>query len=155
MDSINQNKDTQPAFPKGNPFEVPDSYFDRFPHRIAELIEEKEAAKIFTFSSLLKPIPILAFAAMFVFVSIIGLKVLNQNSSEVTDEEIADYFVQQGMIDEFEIDDIVNYSSNSTSTLASLDSITTKASVSTEEAAIIERLLLEDDIELNDLIDEL
>jgi hypothetical protein len=150
MEPINLNEDSQTDFPKGNPFEVPDGYFDRFPSRIAEIIEEKETTKIYTLKTVFKSIPFLAVAAMLVTVSMIGLKLLNQKDNSITKEEISHYIYQHGIIEEIEVDELVNYSSQS-----SLNEMNIRSTASKEELTVIEHILMEEDFDMNDLINEL
>jgi hypothetical protein len=146
MQEQENNKLNQPVFPKENPFKVPDGYFDRFPSRMSDRIADEKITFKFPFPSLLKPAPIIAFASIAVFIGIYTLNVFRTNSNTLTDEEVSTYVYQEGIIDEVELDEIIEYSE-----IAIADTITIKENESNE----IERYLLDEDIDLNDIINEL
>ncbi len=111
------------GLPKGNPFRVPEGYFDRFPAKLEERIKEENKIKRFPFPSLLKPAPLLAAAVMLVIAGVFGYRLLNGPADPLTDDEISTYVYQEGFIDELELDDILESTdmaiSNDTSQLNS------------------------------------
>jgi hypothetical protein len=150
MESKNIHEDSSEDFPKGIPFDVPEGYFEQFPSRMAELIETKKHVKTVSLTRFLKPLPIISIAAMIAVISILGLKILTKNHEEVSDEELRNYVIQQGIMDEMELEEIIEYSA-----LSSMDGHSMKSVSNKEEIEIIEGILLEEDIDMSELINEL
>jgi hypothetical protein len=87
---------------------------------------------------------------MIAVISILGLKILTKNHEEVSDEELRNYVIQQGIMDEMELEEIIEYSA-----LSSMDGHSMKSVSNKEEIEIIEGILLEEDIDMSELINEL
>jgi hypothetical protein len=136
-------------FPKGNPFRVPEGYFDRFPAKLAERMEEDKKIRRFPFPSLLKPAPLLAAACMLIIAGVFGYRMLSGPADPLTEDEISTYVYQEGIIDELEVDDILE----STDMAESTD--TTPTRTSTNENDEIQHYLLDEDIDDADIINEL
>lgn len=150
---MENNKDINEAelpFSKGNPFGVPENYFEKLPSKIFRLIEEQESPKISVISPYRRALIFVSYAAMVTVVCLIGLKILIPTKTELTADEISEYVNQNGIIDDLEIDEIVSYSSSNL-----LDSINAHTSLNREEVNYIESILLEEDVEMDDLINAL
>lgn len=151
MEAHNKENDFMSSLPSENPFKVPDGYFDRFSSRMADRIVEENQTSRFPFPALLRPIPILGFASMMVIVSVLAIKHFSASTAPLTDEEISTYVYQEGIIEEMDLDELIEYSS------VSFADTTKKGSKhkSEEEQNEIEKYLIDEDIDLNDIINEL
>ena len=143
MQEPENSKLNQQGFPKENPFTVPEGYFDRFPSRMSDRIVEEKTTFKFPFPSLLKPAPIIAFASITVIAGIYTLNVFKTSSGTLSDEDVSSYVYQEGIIDEMDLDEIIEYSE-----VAVADTSTRQENESSE----IEKYLLDEDIDLNDII---
>jgi len=150
MENPKEINEEELSFPKGNPFDVPENYFNEFPVRIANLIEQNDSPKIISISPFRKAFVFIAYAAIVVVVCSIGFTFLIPNNPELTADDISEYMNQQGIIDELAIDEIVGYSSSK-----AIDTINIHSSVNLEEVNTIEAMLLEEDVDLIELINTL
>ncbi|MEZ5172368.1 MAG: hypothetical protein R2850_02355 [Bacteroidia bacterium] len=148
-------KDFESRFSRENPFSVPDGYFDRFALRMSERIAEEKKSKRFPFPALLKPAPVIAFATLLILGGIFSIRIYNGNQFELSDEEISRYVYQEG-IDELDLDEIIEYSE-----LDYADTIEESAPQkeknkrkNEKELDEIQKYLLDEDIDLNDIINE-
>ncbi|MEX1188614.1 MAG: hypothetical protein WED33_05105 [Bacteroidia bacterium] len=146
MQEEDKISDLENGFPKGNPFKVPEGYFDRFPSRMLDKIENENSSYQSPFSILLKPVFLLAAASVTIFIGIYILKVDKQDSQLVSADEISRYVYQEGIIDEIDINEIIEYSDAT---------IYDAIEVSENESSEIEKYLLDEDIDINDIINEL
>jgi hypothetical protein len=152
MQEENHINKFEQEYPRDNPFRVPDGYFDRFALRMSERIVEEQQSKKFYFKALYKPIPALVFASLVAGLGIFSIQFFNRSSESLSEEEISNYVYQEG-IDEFELDEIIEYS-----ILVNLDSSETESKSNKKketEVDEIQKFLLDEDIELNDIINEL
>ena len=148
------NSEEIPDFLKGraggNPFRVPDTYFDSFPARMQSRIaaDEKQRISIFLrFSSLFRPAGIIAIAVIFILAGIVAYRSFNEPSA-LTNDEIALYCNQQGLIDDLDESELIELTGYSSAA-------SVKNSAADEEASAIQHYLLEEEIEMNDIINEL
>jgi hypothetical protein len=137
------------GFNKENPFRVPDGYFDRFPMKMSERINQEKTRFTFPFPSLLKPIPMFATAAVVITVGIFGLKTLTKSDETLSEEEISNYVYQEGIIDELTEEELIEYSN-----LAFTEEDTTTQTINTDDQTIQE-YLLDQDLDEADIINEL
>ncbi|MCB0820790.1 MAG: hypothetical protein KDC13_09215, partial [Bacteroidetes bacterium] len=105
--------------------------------------------------ALLKPAPVIAFATLLILGGIFSIRIYNGNQSELSDEEISRYVYQEG-IDELDLDEIIEYSE-----LDYADTIEESAPQkeknkrkNEKELDEIQKYLLDEDIDLNDIINE-
>jgi hypothetical protein len=132
-----------------NPFKVPEGYFDRFPMKMANRLQEERQIRHFPFPALLRPVPLVAAFATLVIIAVFGYKLFIQQPEQLSQDEISSFVYQEGIIDELDEDDILHYSG-----IASADS-TGIRNPNTEENNVIQHYLIDEDIELNEIIDEL
>ncbi len=138
------------GFDRENPFRVPDGYFDRFPTKMSERIVQKKPRFTFPFPSLLKPIPIFVTAALIITVGIIGLKTFTKSEVALSNEEISDYVYQEGIIDEFTEEELLEYSD-----LAFIEKDkSTNQNINIDDQTIQE-YLIDQDLDEADIINEL
>ena len=135
------------GFSRENPFRVPDCYFDRFPMKMSERIAEQKKHSRFYYKSLLKPIPVFATAAVLVAVGVIAFNLLSSSNEPLTQEEISNYVNQEGIIDEFTDDDILEY--------AVLSTTNNDTSAQNSEVETIQDYLLDQGLDESDIINEL
>jgi hypothetical protein len=131
------------------PFKVPEGYFDRFPMKMSHRLQEERQVRHFPFPALLRPAPLVAACATLVLIAVFGYKLFIRQPDQLSQDEISSFVYQEGIIDELDEDDILNYSG-----IASADSTGFK-NLSTEENFVIQHYLIDEDIELNEIIDEL
>lgn len=137
------------GFNKENPFRVPDGYFDRFPMKMSERINQEKSRFTFPFPSLLKPIPMFATAAVVITVGVFGLKTLTKSDETLSEEEISNYVYQEGIIDELTEEELIEYSD-----LAFTEEDTITQTINTDDQTIQE-YLLDQDLDEADIINEL
>lgn len=135
------------GLPKENPFKVPEGYFDRFPSRLAERMEEEKKIIRFPFASFLRPAPMVAAAAMLITVGIFGYKMLTGPADPLTDEEISTYVYQEGIIDEFELDELIENTD--------MADIELNDSTLTPDQSNPSQRMSDDELDASELIDEL
>jgi len=150
MENPTEINEEELSFPKGNPFDVPENYFNEFPVRIANLIEQNDSPKIISISPFRKAFVFIAYAAIVVVVCTIGFTFLIPINPELTADDISEYMNQQGIIDELAIDEIVGYSPSK-----AIDTINIHSLINLEEVNTIEAMLLEEDVDLIELINTL
>ena len=143
--------DLPPEFSnRENPFKVPDGYFDRLPLKISTLLEEEKQTRRFPFPFLLRPAPLLATCTAFCVLLVFGYRIFVQETTQLTDDEISNFVYQEGIIDELDEDEILFYSG-----IAEASDSTWAKNPDSEEQAVIQRYLIDEDIEMNEIIDEL
>lgn len=148
-------KDFESRFSRENPFSVPEGYFDRFSLRMNERIAEEKRSRKFPFPAFLKPAPVIAFATLLVLGGIFSIRLYNRNQSELSNEEISRYVYQEG-IDELDLDEIIEYSELGYADTIEESATPNKRNKRKNEKEIdeIQKYLLDEDIDLNDIINE-
>ena len=139
-----------PGLNRVNPFSVPEGYFDRFPMKMADRIADERSRFRFPFPSLLKPIPMLATALVLFSVLVVGYRYLNTSGDPLSDEEISTYVYQEGILDEFSEEELLEYSELSFS-----GTDTGTAYQPTADHQGIQEYLIESGIDEADIINEL
>lgn len=135
------------GFSKEHPFKAPDGYFDHFPTKITSRIAEQKSNSRFFLQSFLKPIPVFASAAVLVVVGFIAFNFSSSPNKPLTQEEITEYIYQEGIIEEFTDDDILEY--------AELSTTNTDTSSNNSEVETIQDYLLDQELDESDIINEL
>ena len=153
------NTEDTPDFLKGspsgnsgkNPFRVPDNYFDDFPNKIQSSIAgeaKKSNVSFFLSRSFLRPVGMMSVCIVLILTGIFTYRSFNHKSEILTSEEIAFYCNQQGLIDDLDETELILISSYANEP----HKHKTEAD---KEAEVIQRYLLEEGIEMNDIINEL
>ena len=144
-------KGRSPEESRKNPFQVPDNYFDSFPNRVQTRIlskAKKNNVPFFLSRSLLRPVGMMSVCIVLILTGIFTYRSFNNKPDVLTNEEIAFYINQQGLVDDLDETELIlisNYGNGA-------DKQKTEAE---KEAEVIQRYLLEEGIEMNDIINEL
>lgn len=144
--------DFEKRIPNGNPFSVPENYFDQFALRMSEKIadENPKARNPIRFWS--RPIAAITLSSLVIIAGIFTIYSVNQDKNKLSSEEISYYVLNEG-IDDLELEEIINYSQ-----MIQVDTSNqeekTKNSENSEQEDIM-KYLLEEDVDLNDIINTL
>jgi hypothetical protein len=147
--------DFEERFPNGNPFSVPENYFDQFALRMSEkIVDEKPKARN-PIRFLLKPATVITLSSLLIITGVLTVYTINQNKNELSSEEISYYVLNEG-IDDLELEEIIDYSQIIQSDTSNRKE-KTKNSENDEkdEKDDILKYLLEEDVDLNDIINTL
>ena len=139
-----------PGLNRDNPFAVPEGYFDRFPLKMADRIAAEQSRFRFPFPALLKPIPMLATALVLLRALVVGYRYLNTSVDPLSEEEISTYVYQEGILDDFSEEELLEYSE-----LSIPESDTGADHQSSSDQHGIQEYLIESGIDEVDIINEL
>lgn len=139
-----------PGIPRGNPFSTPEGYFDRFPLKMADRIASEKGRFRFPFPILLKPLPMFATAMVLLSTLVIGYRYLSSGGDPLSEEEISTYVYQEGILDEFSEEELLEYSD-----LLLFESDTQRVNHPSADQRGIQEYLIESGIDDVDIINEL
>lgn len=140
-----------PGIPRENPFSIPEGYFDRFPLKMADRVATEKGKFRFPFPILLKPVPMFATALLLLSTLVIGYRYLSSGGDALSEEEISTYVYQEGILDEFSEEELLEYAE-----LPLLESDTLqKTNKPSADQRGIQEYLIESGIDESDIINEL